>query len=67
MNDFTKTELIEIKRCVQYMIKGGVTPYSGLTIEINKKLRIMYENYCEHEPEPYPAEICCVKCQKTLI
>lgn len=46
MNDFTKTELQEINRCIKYMISGGTTPYSCLTIAINKKLRNMIDNYC---------------------
>lgn len=49
MNDFTKEELQEIKRCVKYMIKGGTTPYSCFTVEINKKLQLMIDKYCKHE------------------
>jgi hypothetical protein len=49
MNAFTKKELEEIKRCLKYMINGGVTPYSLLTIAINKKIQSMLDNYCEHE------------------
>ena len=45
MNDFTKDELQEIKRCLKYMIDGGVTPYSNLTMELNKKIQGMIENY----------------------
>jgi len=48
MNDFTKDELQEIKRCLKYMIKGGTTPYSCITIEIDKKIKSMIDNYCEH-------------------
>ncbi len=48
MNDFTKEELQEIKRCIKYMIDGGITPYSSLTLEINKKLKSIIEKYCEH-------------------
>lgn len=48
MNDFTLEELDEIKRCLKYMIKGNVTPYSNLTIELNKKLQLMMENYGKH-------------------
>lgn len=51
MNDFTKTELAEISRCLQYMIKGCTTPHSCLTIGLKKKVRLMIENYCEHEWE----------------
>ena len=55
MNDFTKEELKEIKRCLKYMIKGGITPYSLLTISIDKKIQAMIDNYvynkttCKHE------------------
>ncbi len=45
MREFTKEELQEIKRCLKYMIKGGVTPYSCLTIELNKKVQSMIDNY----------------------
>lgn len=47
MNDFTKTELSEIKRCLKYMIDGGTTPYSCLTMSLHKKVRQMIEKYCE--------------------
>lgn len=52
MNDFTKTELREIKRCLTYMINGGTTPYSCQTIAVNKKVKEMYDNYdkpCGHK------------------
>lgn len=49
MNEFTKNELIEIKRCLKYMIKGSITPYSILTLELNKKIQAMIDNYCEHD------------------
>ncbi len=45
MNDFTKEQLQEIKRCVDYMTKGGTTPYSLLTLEVKKKIQSMIENY----------------------
>lgn len=50
MNNLTKPELQEIKRCIKYMINGGTTPYSSLTMDINKKLQSLIDNYCEHEP-----------------
>lgn len=53
MNDFTKDELKEMRRCVLYMIKGNTFPYSSLTIELNKKLQSLIDNYCEHEHNPY--------------
>lgn len=49
MSEFTKEELEEIKRCLKYMINGGVTPYSLLTMDIKKKIQSMIDNYCEHE------------------
>jgi predicted DNA-binding ArsR family transcriptional regulator len=49
MNDFTKEELKEIKRCLKYMINGGVTPFSNLTMELNKKTQNMIDSYRESE------------------
>ncbi len=48
MDEFTKEELQEIKRCLKHMIQGGITPYSCLTIDIKKKVQSMIDNYCEH-------------------
>ena len=48
MNEFTKEELQEIRRCLKYMINGGVTPYSCKTLELKKKLQSLIDNYCEH-------------------
>lgn len=47
MNDFTKTDLIEIHRCLKYMINGGNTPYSCHTIDLAKKIREMIDSYKE--------------------
>lgn len=61
---FTKDELMEIKRCLKYMINGGITPFSCLTLDIKKKIQSMIDNYCEHDGEigkDYPAEKC-MKC-----
>lgn len=49
MNNFTKEELVEIKRSLKYMTKGGVTPYSNLTVNLHKKLQFLIDNYCEDE------------------
>lgn len=49
MNNLTKEELEEIKRCLQYMITSRTTPYSLLTIDVNKKIQHMIYSYCEHE------------------
>lgn len=51
MNDFTKEELEEIKRCLKYMIKGGVTPYSLLTIDVKNKIQFLLDNQCEEITE----------------
>ncbi len=58
MNDFTKEEL-------------GII-YCNLAVNDKTKdvlcrITNMYENYCEHESEPLPQEVCCVKCQRTLV
>ena len=39
MNDFTKTELRELRRCTKYIINSGIAPYSCLTMALDKKLR----------------------------
>lgn len=49
MNEFTKEELEEIKRCLKYMINGGITPYSLLTMNTKKKVQDMIDNYCDHD------------------
>jgi hypothetical protein len=49
MNDFTKTDLTEIYRCLKYMTNGETTPYSCHTISLIKRVRTMIESYCEHE------------------
>lgn len=48
MNDFTKEELIEFVRCLDYMIKGGITPYSTFTIELLRKTKYVVDNYDSH-------------------
>jgi len=53
MNDFTKEELQEIKRCLKYMIQGGVTPYSTLTIILNRKVQNMIEKFDVHGSSIY--------------
>lgn len=69
MNEFTKEELFEASRCLKYMIDGGVTPYSSLTIQLNKKIKCMIDNYCEHEPRvnlenDYERYYPCKKCKQ---
>lgn len=34
MNEFSKTDLSEIYRCLTYMTKGCVTPYSCHTVSL---------------------------------
>lgn len=70
MNDFTKEELQEVKRCVKYMINGVVTPYSSLTLAINKKIQSLINNYCEHLNRQYYDKIDsheCNDCKKVII
>ena len=63
MNDFTKTDLNEIHRCLKYMTNCDITPYSCHTIALAKRIREMIDNYCEHEPEG-DFHICVDKCKK---
>ena len=48
MNDFTKEELEEIQRCLKYIVKSGINPYSCVTLDAKKKVHSMIDNYCEH-------------------
>ena len=45
--EFSKTDLSEIHRCLKYMTKGGVTPYSCHTVSLAKKVKDMINNYSE--------------------
>lgn len=58
MNDFTKEELEEIKRCVKYMINGGTTPHSSFTIALKKKVQSMIENHCNHDLDIFCMQYC---------
>ncbi len=58
MNDFTKEELQEIKRCLKYMINGGVTPYSCLTMALKNKTQIMIDSYHDQVIEASYCEKC---------
>lgn len=68
MNGFTIEELDEIKRCLKYMITGDVTPYSNLTIDLNKKIHLIIDKYqCKHESDGMcctsePPQNKCIKC-----
>ncbi len=69
MNDFTKEELQEIKRCIKYMINGGVTPYSVTTVRLIVKLNEMIEHYCEHDWQQGKhlfKDVYCTKCTKSF-
>lgn len=44
MNNLTKEELQEILRCLKYMIKGGDTPYSCVTLDVKKKIQSIIDN-----------------------
>jgi hypothetical protein len=63
MNDFTLTDLTEIHRCLKYMTKGGITPYSCHTIALVKKVRTMIDTYSEFKI-PTMADYCCRKCNE---
>ncbi len=45
MHELKKSDLIEIKRCLSYMIKGGTTPYSCETLDVKKKVQQMIDEY----------------------
>ena len=68
MNDFTKEELDYIYHSIlhnelEHHLEEDLPQYATIMLE---KIQSMIDNYCEHQPEPYP-EICCVKCQRTLL
>lgn len=70
MNDFTKEELqiIAIDLNINFNRNHArklIVPQSML--DLIKKVTGMIDNYCDHTPEPVEQEICCIKCQKTLI
>ncbi len=70
MNDFTKQELHLLFAGIQLWMEE-IYPQNeddrNLRNSLYKKIESMIENYCEHESEPMPQEICCVKCQRTLL
>ncbi|MGL6123269.1 MAG: hypothetical protein ACRC1W_09685 [Shewanella sp.] len=66
MNDFTKKELEEIKRCLKYIFNVIGIPYSRSTVELNKKVQSMIENYCQHLLiNISEADVYCPKCNNT--
>lgn len=65
MNDFTKKELIALEDAMEHQLEKH-PPQNGKS-NLLEKLQAMLNNYCDHEHEPFPQEICCIKCQRTLI
>ncbi len=62
MNDFTKEELLNLRGSLMVCFADD-----GSDDKLMGKLNSMIDTYCEHEPEPITQEICCIKCQKTLV
>ena len=48
MNDFTKEELEEIKKCIEWFDENRVV---GFHNQLCNKIQSMIDNYCEHEIE----------------
>lgn len=64
MNDFTKEEL--------KTLYGLTTLFDGEAIlPLRAKIKLMFDNYCEHELIPYPEDVTavpyCNKCKKVII
>lgn len=66
MNDFTKEELEHLSTCISLTLSNGYFPFGETGNDLYKKIQSIIDNYCDHESEPYPQEICCIKCQRTL-
>lgn len=49
MNDFTKEELEELKRCCNWVINCKDTHYTTITYGLPDKIQSLIDNYCEHE------------------
>ena len=49
MNDFTKDELEELKRCTNWVINCKDTHYTSVTYILPEKIQSLIDNYCEHE------------------
>ncbi|HHF7341035.1 TPA: hypothetical protein ACPSKZ_000698 [Legionella anisa] len=67
MNDFTKEELEDILSWSDVYCVGATDLSYRVSRPLIKKIQSMIDNYCEHKPEPISQEICCIKCQRTLI
>ena len=48
MNDFTKEELEELKRCCNWVINCKDTHYTTITYGLPEKIQSMIDNYCPH-------------------
>lgn len=51
MNDFTKEELEELKRCCNWIINCQDTHYTSVTYILLKKINSMIDKYCEPKVE----------------
>jgi hypothetical protein len=68
MNDFTKEELHEIKKCIEWFDNNRVINFH---IQLCNKIQSMIDNFCEHEWDNYyngsiNTGIYCNKCNKKL-
>lgn len=62
MNDFTKAELQELKRCLSWVINCKDTHYTDITYFLEPKLQSMIDDYCEHE-WTYDSSACAQVCR----
>jgi hypothetical protein len=67
MNDFTKEELESILNWGEVYTEFGHSWTYKIHKPLMEKIQSMINNYCDLVPEPVSQEICCVKCQRTLI
>jgi hypothetical protein len=61
MNDFTKDELENIYRLLDYACEVHIE--NDATFELRDKVREMVDKYCEHEPHG-DFHVCVDKCKK---
>lgn len=64
MNDFTKDELHEIKKCIEWFDNNRVINFHA---QLCNKIQSMIENYCEHDWRKGVHlfnDIYCAKCKK---
>ena len=70
MNDFTKEELEELRRCCNWVINCKDTHYTSITYALPEKLQSMIDNYCEHNSEGGECEIfvdTCSNCNQFML